>query len=165
LSRNLKVKIYKTIILPVVLYGCETWALTSREELRLRVFENRVLRGIFGPKRDEITGEWRKLHSGELHNLYSSPDIINQNKSRRMRWTGHVARTGEGRKVYRALVRNPEGKDHLKYQGVDGRMGSKWTLGRLVGGCVEWIHLAQDRDCWRAVVNAVMNLQVLAPRS
>jgi hypothetical protein len=82
------VKIYKTIILPVVLYGCETWSLTLREKHRLRVFENRVLRGMFGPKRDEVTGEWGKLHNGELHNLYSSPDIIRQIKSRRMRWVG-----------------------------------------------------------------------------
>jgi hypothetical protein len=78
LSRNVKVKIYKTIILPVVLYGCETWSLTLREEYRLRVFENRVLRRIFGPKRVEVMGKWRKLHSEELHNLYSSPDIIRQ---------------------------------------------------------------------------------------
>jgi hypothetical protein len=85
LSRNLKAKIYKTIILPVVLYGCETWSLILREEHRLRVFENRVLRRIFGHKGDEVTGEWRKLHSGELHNLYSSPDMIRQIKSRRMR--------------------------------------------------------------------------------
>jgi hypothetical protein len=85
LSRKLKVKIYKTIILPVVLYRCETWSLTLREEHRLRVFENRVLRRIFGPMRDEVTGEWRKLHNGELRNLYSSPDIIRQIKSRRMR--------------------------------------------------------------------------------
>jgi hypothetical protein len=91
------------------------------------VFENRVLRGILGPKRDEVTGEWRNLHSGELHNLYSSPDIIRQIKSRRMRWAGHVARIGEGRNEYRILVGKPEGKDHLKDQGVDGRMGSKWT--------------------------------------
>jgi hypothetical protein len=96
--------------------------------------------------------------------LYSSPDIIRQIKSRRMRWAGHVARMEEGRNVYRVLVGKPEGKDHLKDQGVDGRMGSKWTLGGLVGG-VEWIHLAQDRDRWWAVVNAVMNLRVLAPRS
>jgi hypothetical protein len=82
LSRNVKVKIYKTIILPVVLYGCETWSLTLREEHRLRVFDNRVLRRIFGPKRDEVTGEWRKLHNEELHNLYLSPDIIRQIKSR-----------------------------------------------------------------------------------
>jgi hypothetical protein len=85
LSGNLKVKINKTIILPVVLYGCETWSLTLREEHRLRVFENRVLRRIFGPKRVEVTGERRKLHSGELHNVYSSSDIIRQIKSRRMR--------------------------------------------------------------------------------
>jgi hypothetical protein len=103
-----------------------------REEHRLRVFENRGLRRIFGPKRDEVTGEWRKLHKVELHNLYSSPDIIRQTKSRRMRWAGHVARVGEGRKVYRVLVETPERKSHLKDQGVDGRMGSKWTLGRLV---------------------------------
>jgi hypothetical protein len=99
------------------------------------VFENRVLRRIFGPKRDEVTGELRKLHNGELHNLYSSPDIIRQIKSRRMRWAGHVARTGKGRNVYRVLVGKPEGKNYLKDQGTDGRMGSEWTLGRLVGGC------------------------------
>jgi hypothetical protein len=85
MSRNLKAKIYKIIIPPVVLYGCETWSLTLRGEHRLRVFENRVLRGIFGNKRDEVTGEWRKLHSGKFHNLYSSPDIIRQIKSRRMK--------------------------------------------------------------------------------
>jgi hypothetical protein len=149
----------------VVLYGRETWCLTLREKHRLRVFENRVLRTVFGSKRDEATGEWRKLHSGELHNLYSSPVIIKQIKSRRMRWAGHVARMGERRNVYRVLIGKPEGKKHLKYQGVDGRMGSKWTVGTLVGRGVEWIHLAQDRDRWRAVVNAVMNLRVLAPRS
>jgi hypothetical protein len=102
-----------TIILPVVLYGCETWSLTLREEQRLRMFENRVLRGIFGPKGDEVTGEWRKLHSGELHNLYSSPDIIRQIKSRRMRWARHVARMGEGRNLYGVLVGKPEGKRSL----------------------------------------------------
>jgi hypothetical protein len=106
-SRNVKVTTYKTIILPVVLYGCETLSLILREEHRLRVFENRVLRGIFGPKRDEGTEEWKKLHSGELHNLYSSSDIIRQIKSRRMRWAGHVARMGEGGNVYRVLVGKP----------------------------------------------------------
>jgi hypothetical protein len=90
---------YKTIILPVILYGCATWSLTLREEHRLRVFENRVLRKIFGPKRDDMTGEWRKLHNEELHNLYSSPNIIRQIKSRRMRWARHVSRMGEERKV------------------------------------------------------------------
>jgi hypothetical protein len=107
LSRNVKVKIYKTIILPVVLYGCETWSLTLREEHRLRVFENKVLRRIFGPMRDEVTGEWRKLHNEEPHNLYSSPNIIRQVKSRRMRWAGHVARMGEERKVYKVLAGKP----------------------------------------------------------
>jgi hypothetical protein len=95
MSRNVKVKIYKTIILPVVLYGCETWSLTLREELRLRLFENRVLRRMFGTNRDEITGEWRKLHNEELHILCSSPNIIRQIKSKRTRWAGHVARVGE----------------------------------------------------------------------
>jgi hypothetical protein len=120
-----KVKIFETTILPVVLYGCETRSLTSREEHRLRVFENRVLRRIFGAKSYEVKGQWRKLHSGELHNVYSSPDIIRQIKSKRMRWAGHVARMEGGRNVYRILVRMPEGKNHLKDQGVDGRMGSK----------------------------------------
>jgi hypothetical protein len=92
LSKNIKIRIYKTIILPVVLYGCDTWSLTLREEHTLRVFENRVLRRIFGPKRDEVTGDWRKLHNEELHNLSSSPNIIRIIKSRRMRWAGHVAR-------------------------------------------------------------------------
>jgi hypothetical protein len=99
-SRNVKDKIYKTIILPVVLYGCETWSLTLRVEHRLRVFENRVLRRTFGPKRDEVTVEWRKLHNEELHILYSSPSIIRQIKSRRMRWAEHVARMGEERNLY-----------------------------------------------------------------
>jgi hypothetical protein len=97
-SKNVKVNIYKAIILPV-LYGYETWSLTLREEHRLRVFENRVLRRIFRPKRDETTGEWRKLHSEKLHNLFSSPNVIRQIKSRRMRWVVHVARMGEERKV------------------------------------------------------------------
>jgi hypothetical protein len=108
LSRNLKFKIYKTIISAVVLYGCETWSLTLREEYRLKVFENRVLRRIFGPKRNEVTGEWRKLHNGELHDLFSSPGTIRQIKLRRMRWAGHVARMGEGRHVCRVLAGKAE---------------------------------------------------------
>jgi hypothetical protein len=103
LSKNLKIKIYRTIILPVVLYGCETWLLTLREEYGLIVFENRVLRRIFGSKRDEATGEWRKLHNEELHDVYSSPTVVQVIKSRRMRWAGLVARMGEGRSVYRVL--------------------------------------------------------------
>jgi hypothetical protein len=105
------------------LYGCETWSLTLREEHILRVFENRVLRRIFGPKRDEVTGEWRKLHSEELHNLYSSPDIIRQVKSRRMRWARHVARMGEERNVYKVLVGKPEGNRPL------GRPRRRWEDG------------------------------------
>jgi hypothetical protein len=90
-----KVRIYKTIILPVVLYGCETWSLRVREEHKLRVFEIRVLRRIFGPKRDGVTGGWRNLHNEEFHNLYSLPSIIRIFKSRRIRWAGHVAQMGE----------------------------------------------------------------------
>jgi hypothetical protein len=113
LSRNLKIIIYKTIILLVVLYGCETWSLTLREEHRLRVFEYRVLRRIFGPKRDEVTGEWRKLHNEELYDLYYSPSIIRIIKSRRMGWAGHVAHMGEKRNAYRFSVGKPEGKRPL----------------------------------------------------
>jgi hypothetical protein len=105
------------------LYGCETWFLTLREEHRLRVFENRVLRRIFGPTRDEVTGDWRKLHNRVLHNLYSSPDIIRQIKSGRMCWAGHVARMGEVRNVYRVLVGKPEGKSPL------GRPMRRWEDG------------------------------------
>jgi hypothetical protein len=109
------------IILPVVLYGCETWSLTLREELKLRVFENRALRTIFEPKRDEVTGEWRKLHNEELRDLYSSPSIIRIIKSRRMRWAGYVARMGEKRSAYRLLVGMPEGKRPL------GRPRRRWV--------------------------------------
>jgi hypothetical protein len=128
------------------------------------VFENRVLRRIFAPKRDEETGEWRKLHNEELHNLYS-PSDIRQVKSRRMRWAGHAARMGEERKVYKVLVRKPEGKRPL------GRPRRRWEDGlrmdlREIGlEGVDWIRLAQDRDRWRAVVSAVMSLRVLAPWS
>ena len=110
LSKNLKIKIYRTIILPFVLYGCETWSLPLREERRLKVFENRVLRKILGPKRDEVTREWRELHNEELNDLYSSPNIVLVIKSRRMRWAGHVVCMGEGRGMYRVLVGKTDGK-------------------------------------------------------
>jgi hypothetical protein len=135
-------------------------SLTVREEHKLRVFENRVLRRIFGPKRDRVTRGWRKLHSDELHNLYSSPSIIRIIKSRRMRWVGHVARMGVKRNVYRFLVGKPEGKRPL------GRPRQRWIdnikmdLLEIGLSVVDWIGLAQDRYRWRALVNTVMNLQV-----
>jgi len=103
-----RIKINGTIILPVVLYGCETWSLTLQDERKLSVFENMVLRRIFGPRKDEVTGEWRRLHSEELNDMYCSPNIVRVIKSRRMRWAGHVARMGEEGRVYRVLVGRPE---------------------------------------------------------
>jgi len=142
------------------LYGCETWSLTLREERRLRVFENRVLKRIFVPKRNEVTGEWRKLHNEELNNLYPSPNIVRVIKSRRMRWAGHVARIGEGRTVYRLLVGKPEGRR------PPGRPRRRWEdnirmdLRKVGCGCVDWMELAQNRDRWRALVSAGMKLRV-----
>jgi hypothetical protein len=142
LSKNLKIKIYKTVIFPIVLYGCEIWSLTLGEEHRLRVFENRVLRKIFGPKK-EGDGSWRKLHNDELHSMYSSSNIVRVNKTRRMGWAGHVARMGRG--VYRVLVGRPEGKRPL------GRPRRRWEdnikrdLREIGIDGANWIQLAQDR--------------------
>ena len=121
LFKNLKIKIYRIIILPVVFYGCETRSLTRREERKLRVFENRVLRRIFASRRDEVMGEWRRLHNEELNDLYSSPNIVRVIKLRRMRWAGHVARMGEEMVVYRVLVGKPEGRRPL------GRPRRRWA--------------------------------------
>jgi hypothetical protein len=146
--------------LPVILYGCETWSLTLCGEHRLRVSENKVLRRIFGPKKDEVTGGWRKLHNEELNDLYSSPSIIRIMKSRRMRWAGHVARMVEKRNSYRLLVGKPEEKRPL------GRLRRRWVdnikmdLLQIGWGGVDWIGLAQDRGKWRALVNTVLNLRV-----
>ena len=131
-----------------------------REERRLRVFKNRVLRRIFGPKRDEVTGEWRKLYNEELNDLYSSPNIVRVIKSRIMRWDGHVARMGERRGLYRVLVGKREVKRPL------GRPRRRWAddikMDLQEVGCegVDLIELAQDRDRWRALVIAVMKLRV-----
>jgi hypothetical protein len=126
LSRNVRVKIYKTVILSFVLYGCETWSLMLREEHRLRVFENRMLRIIFGPKRDEVTGEWRKLYNEELHNLYSSPDIIRQ-----VVWHAWERREKCTRFWWESLKERVRSED----QGVGGKMGSEWIFWDWLGVC------------------------------
>jgi hypothetical protein len=133
---------------------------SDTKEHSLRVFENKVLRRIFGAKRDEVKGGWRKLHNEELRDLYSSPSIIRIIKTRRVKWAGHVARMGEKRNAYRLLVGKPEGKRPL------GRPRRRWVdnikmdLLEIGFGGVDWIVLAQDRDKWRALVKAVMNLRV-----
>jgi hypothetical protein len=157
--KKLKIKIYKTVILPVVLYGCENWSLILRKEHRLRVFDNRVLRKIFGPKREE-DGSWRKLHNDKLHSLYSSPNIVKVIKSRRMMWAGHVARMGKGRGVHRVLVGRPEGKRPLRRRRCRWEDNIKMDLREIEIDVANWIWLAQDRFNWRAYVNTVMNLQV-----
>jgi len=155
-----KIKIYRTVILPVVLYGCENWSLTLREERKLMVSENMVLRRIFGPRSDDVTGEWRRLHNEKLNDLYSPPNIVRVIKSRGIRWAGHVARMGEERDGFRVLVGKSEGKRPL------GRPRRRWVdnirtdLQEVVCVYMDWIGLAQDRDMWRTLVSAVMNLRV-----
>jgi hypothetical protein len=124
------------------------------------VFENRVLRRIFGSKRDEVTEEWRKLYDEELHDLYSSPTIVRVIKSRRMRWMGHVAQMGEGGGVYRVLVGKPEGKRPLERPRRRWEDNIKMDLQEVGCGGMDWIELAQDRERWRVLVNVVMNLRV-----
>jgi len=131
-----------------------------REERKLRVFENMVLRRICGPRRDEVTEGWRRLHNEELNDLYSSPNTVRVIKSRRMRWAGHVACMGEERGAYRVLVGKPEGKR------PPGRPRRRWLdnirmdLQEVGCGYMDWIGLAQDKDGWQRLVSAVMNLRV-----
>jgi len=140
ISRSTKIKIYRTIILPVLLYGWEIWSLTLRERRRLRLFEKRVLRRIFGPTRSEVTREWRQLHNDELNDLYFSPNIVRVIKSRRMRWVGHVAHMGERRGVHRVLVGKPEGKIYLEDPAVDGMIILRWVFSKWdVGSWTERI--------------------------
>ena len=123
--------------------SCETWSLTLREEHRLRVFESRMLR-IFGPTRDGVTGEWRKLHNVELNGLYCSPNIVRVIKSRKMRWAGHVARMEEGRGVHKVLVGKSEGKSHWGDKDVDGRIILRWILRKwegIVGTGWSWLRI------------------------
>jgi len=159
LSRNLKITIYRTIISPVVLYGCETWSLTLREERKLRVFENMVLRRIFGPRRFEVSGEWRRLHNEELNDLYSSPNIVRVIKSRIMRGSGHVAHMGEDK----GCIGSWWGTGGKETTGKPRRRWLDYIRTDLQEvGCryMDWTGLAQDRDRWRTLVRAVMNLRV-----
>jgi hypothetical protein len=142
------------------LYGSKTWSVALREEHRLRAFENRVLGRIFGPKRDEVRGGWRKLHFEELRNLYSSPNIIRMIKSRKMRWAGNVARVSNIRHAYNILVGRPEGKRPLGRPRRKLEDNIKMDLRKIGLDGVNWIYLAQDRDQWWGPVDTVMNLRV-----
>jgi hypothetical protein len=124
------------------------------------VFENRVLRRVFGPKRDEVTGEWGKLHNEELSDLYSLPNIVRVAKSRRMRWEGQVVHMAEGRGVYRVLVEKPEGKRPMGRPRRRWESNIKMDLQEVGGGCGDWMELAQDRERWRALVSMVRDLRV-----
>jgi hypothetical protein len=160
LSKYVKLKIYKIIILPLVLYGCEIWYLKLKKEHRLGVSENRVLRRMFGPKRDEVMGGWRELHNEELHYLYSSPNITRVIMSRRIRWAGHVACMEEMRNAYRILVGKNEGKRPLGRPRCRWEDSTEMDLRGIGFEGVDWIHLTQDRDQWEALVNTVTNLWV-----
>jgi len=148
------------LTLSIVLYGYETWSLILRDELRLRVFEIRVLRRIFGPKRDEVKREYRKLQIEELNDLYCSPNIVRVIISRITRWAEHVARMGEWRDVYRVLVRKREGKRPLERPRRKREDNIKMDLQEVGCACMDWIELAQERDRWRALMSDVMNLRV-----
>jgi len=145
LYKNLKIKIYRTLISPVVSYGWETWSLKLREERRLGVFENRVLRRIFGSKRDEVTGEWRKLHDEELNDLYCAPNTFGVVKSKRMRWAGHIARRGSWEAYIGIWWGNLRERDNLGDPGVDVKRILKWIFRKWFCGGTDWIELTQDK--------------------
>ena len=145
------------MIFPVVLPGCETWSLTLREECRLRVFENRIQRRIFGPKRDE-NEEWRRLHNEELHSLYRSPNIVRVIKSRSLKWAGRVAKVEEGRNTLKTLKGKRTGKRPLRRPRPRWE-DNIWMDSKEIGiNTRSLIDSAQDRDYWRALVNAPLNL-------
>jgi hypothetical protein len=160
LSTNIKIKIYKIIILPVVLFRCETWSLILREEHRLGMFENRVVRRILGPTRDKVTEEWGELNNEALHNLYSSPNIIQVIKSRRMRWGGACNMYGGWERCIQDFLGRPEGRRRL------GRPRHRWEdnikidLQEVGWKGTDWIDMAEGRDRRQALVNAVMTLHV-----
>jgi hypothetical protein len=161
----MKIKIYRIVILTVALYWCEKCSLTLKEERTLSVFENSVLRSIFGHKRDEVRGELRKLHNEELNDLYPSPNVNRVIKSRRIRWSGNVARMGDRRGVYKVriqkvLVVKPEGKRLLGKPRRRWEDNIKMDLQGVGCGGMGSIDVTQDRDRWRALLNAVMNLRV-----
>ena len=161
LSKNMKIKIYRTIILPVVLYGCETWSVMLKEECGLRFFENMMLKKLFGTKRGEVAGMWRRLRNKELYALNFSANIIRVIKWRRLRWAGHVARMKTSGGAYGVLVGKLEGSGSL------WRPRRRWedsiTLDfqEVVWGGIDRIDLAEEWDRWRAPVNAVLNLRVV----
>jgi hypothetical protein len=151
---------YRTTILPLVLYGCETCSVTLREEHRLRAFANRVLRRVVGTERNKVSGEWRRLHREELYALYFSPNIIRAIKSRRMGWPGHVACLGDRRGTNRVLVGRPQEKRPLERPRHRWEANIKTDLQEVGLGGMDRLDLAVVMDRWRALVSAVMDLRV-----
>ena len=145
--------------MPVVLYGPEAWSLTLREERRLRVFENRILRRLFGPKWD-AKGEWRRLHNEELHSLYRLPNIVRVIKSRSLRWTGHVARMNKGRSALRIVTGTPAGKRPLRRPRHRWEDNIRVDLKEIGINTRNWVDMAQDKDYWKTLVNVALNLRV-----